>query len=78
MPTIVEKGRIRFCIYPREHIFEPPHVHVWVGNDDVCRIDLNSGEFMEDPPPGERSKILKLYIDNAVIIRQKWDQIHGR
>ena len=53
MPTVAIEGQFRFVVNTRENQFEPPHVHVWVGNEDVCRIELNSGSFMEEPPPGE-------------------------
>ena len=38
MPTVVIEGRFRFVINTRENRFEPPHVHVWVDNQDTCRI----------------------------------------
>ncbi len=78
MPTIVEEGRFRFVIYPRENAFEPPHVHVWIGNEDVCRLELNGEHFMEDPTPGESRNILTAYRKHAVIIRREWDRIHRR
>ena len=51
MPTVAVEGQFRFVVNTRENSFEPPHVHVWVGNEDVCRIELNGGAFMEAPPP---------------------------
>ena len=51
MPTVAVEGQFRFVVNTRENRFEPPHVHVWVGNEDVCRIELNGGVFMENPPP---------------------------
>lgn len=78
MPAIVEEGPFRFVIYTRENYFEPPHVHVWVGNEDICRLELNGGRFMDNPPPGESRNILKAYRKHAEIIRQEWDRIHGR
>ena len=78
MPTIIEEGQFRFVIYTRENDFEPPHVHVWVGNEDVCRLDLNSGRFMENPPPGDYRSILTAYRKHAATIREEWDRIHGR
>ncbi len=53
MPTVAEEGSFRFVIYPRENTFEPPHVHVFVGNEDLCRIELNGQLFMDGPPPGD-------------------------
>ena len=51
MPTVAVQGQFRFVVNTRENSFEPPHVHVWVGNEDVCRIELNAGTFMEAPHP---------------------------
>ena len=68
MPTIVEEGQFRFVIYTRENDFEPPHVH----------LDLNSGQFMENPPSGGYRSILTAYRKHATITREEWDRIHGR
>jgi len=50
MPAVAREGQFRFVVNTRENEFEPPHVHVWVGNEDVCRIELNRRTFMEEPP----------------------------
>ncbi len=76
MPTVAREGQFRFVVNTRENQFEPPHVHVWVGNEDVCRIELNSGIFMEEPPPGEYRRILQVYARHAEAIRMAWDDIH--
>jgi len=78
MPTVVIEGQFRFVVNTRENLFEPPHVHVWVGGDDVCRIELNGGAFMDQPPPGEQRAILGSYQRHALAIRRAWDEIHGR
>ena len=52
MPTVALEGQFRFVVNTRENAFEPPHVHVWVGNEDVCRVELNGGAYMDQPPPG--------------------------
>jgi hypothetical protein len=78
MPAVAMEGQFRFVVNTRENQFEPPHVHVWVGNEDVCRIELNSGEFMEAPPPGEQRQIVEAYRRHAEAIRRTWDEIHGR
>ena len=70
MPTVAREGQFRLVVATRENEFEPPHVHVWVGNEDACRIDLNSGRFMEEPPPGEYRSILQAYSRHAVAIRK--------
>jgi hypothetical protein len=62
----------------RENDFEPPPVHLWICNKDVCRMELNSGRFMENPPPGEYRNILAAYRKHAEAIRREWDKIHAR
>jgi hypothetical protein len=78
MPTVALEGQLKFVVNTRENAFEPPHVHVWAGNEDVCRIELNSGNFMEEPPPGMLRDILEAYSKHAAAIRETWDRIHGR
>lgn len=78
MPTVVIEGRFRFVVNTRENDFEPPHVHVWVGNEDVCRIELNAGRFMDEPPSGEYRSVLLAYRRHADAIRRIWDSVHGR
>ncbi|MSP78500.1 MAG: DUF4160 domain-containing protein [Dehalococcoidia bacterium] len=78
MPVAAQEGRLRFRINPREDLREPPHVHVWEGNEDVCRIELNGGGFMDEPPPGEAHTILEAYRRHADAIRKIWNEIHGR
>lgn len=78
MPTVAREGQFRFVVNTRENDFEPPHVHVWVGNEDVCRIELNSGRFMDTPPPGEYRNILQAYTRHAEEMRRTWDEIHHR
>ena len=58
MPTVAVEGQFRFVVNTRENSFEPPHVHVWVSNEDVCRVELNAGTFMEAPPPGNFRDIM--------------------
>ena len=78
MPTVAREGQYRFVVNTRENEFEPPHVHVWVGNEDVCRIELNSAGFMDEPPPGEHRSILQAYGRYAEAIRRTWEGIHHR
>ena len=79
MPTVITEGQYRFVIHTRENKFEPPHVHVIIGGgDDECRIRLNDGEYMDDPPPGQLGAILDVYEQHAEEIRAKWDEIHER
>jgi hypothetical protein len=78
MPTVATEGQFSFKVNTRENLFEPPHVHVWVGNEDVCRIELNGGKYMDEPPPGRWRDIMQAYATHAVAIRAEWDRIHGR
>ena len=78
MPTVAREGQFRFVVNTRENAFEPPHVHVWVGGEDACRIELNGGTYMDEPPPGNYRNIMLAYAKHAVAIRSEWDRIHGR
>ena len=78
MPTIAKEGQFRFVIYSRENEFEPPHVHIFIGREDVSRLELNGGQFMENPPRGNYREILKIYSKYAEVIRCEWDRIHRR
>ena len=73
MPTVAREGQSRLVVNTRENQFDPPHVHVWVGNEDVCRIELNSETFMEEPPTGEYRNILEAYSRHAEAIMKTWD-----
>ena len=35
MPKVTQDGEFTFIIHTRELPFEPPHVHVWFGGDEV-------------------------------------------
>ena len=78
MPTVAMEGQFRFVVNTRENGFEPPHVRVWVGNEDVCCIELNDGTYMDHPSPGDFRDILRAYSKYAEDIRNPWDNIHGR
>ena len=58
MPAVVLVGQFRFVINTTEKDSEPPLVPVWVGNEDVCRIELAGGTYM-DEPPGDYRDILR-------------------
>jgi hypothetical protein len=70
MPTVAFEGQFKFVINTRENTFEPPHVHVWIGNEDLCRIELNGGSYMENPPPGMFRDIMLAYRKHAATIRK--------
>ena len=51
MPTVATEVQFRFVVNTRENEFEPPHVHVWVGNEDVCRMSSTaSGSWTSRRP----------------------------
>ena len=61
-----------------ENALEPPHVYGWVGNEYVCRIELNGGTYMDQLPPGDFRDIMQAYARHAAEIRETWDAIHRR
>ncbi|MFB6285728.1 MAG: DUF4160 domain-containing protein [Candidatus Bipolaricaulia bacterium] len=76
MPTVARDGEFAFIVHTRELPFEPPHVHVVFGGDEV-RIELGANLFMEAPPEGKRRAILKAYERHVDEIRRIWEEIHG-
>lgn len=48
MPTVVQDGGYSFIVHTRELPFEPPHVHVAFGGEEV-RIELLGGTSRSDP-----------------------------
>ena len=68
MPTVAREKGIEFIVHTRELPFEPPHVHVRFGDDEV-RIELNGGTFLEEPPPGKRRAIVQAYVRHVEEIR---------
>ena len=76
MPTVVREGEFSFIVHTREFPFEPPHVHVSFGGEEV-RIELLGGTFMEDPPPGKRRAIVVVFRRHVATIWKAWDEIHG-
>lgn len=78
MPTVAIVGQYQFVIRTREFDFEPPHVHVRVGNEDWARILLDNGEYSHEPPPGHYRAILEAFDIHAATIREEWFRIHAR
>ena len=78
MLTVEVEWRFCFVVNARGNAFEPPPVHVWVSNEDVCRIELNGGGYMDQPPPGNFRDIMQAYARHAAEIRETWDAIHRR
>ena len=69
MATVAMDGQSRFVVNARENGFEPPHWHVCDGDEDVCRIELNGGTYMDSPPSGGFREILSAYSKYAGDIR---------
>ena len=78
MPTVARDGPFEFKVYPRENEFEPPHVHVWYENSDACRLNLDSGQDLDEPPPRRWNDILAAYARHAGRIRAEWDRLQRR
>lgn len=68
-------GEFRFIVHTDELPFEPPHVHVRFGGQEV-RIELEGGTFMDEPPSGKYRAILEAYARHAKEIRATWARIH--
>lgn len=77
MPTVAREKGIEFIVHTRELPFEPPHVHVRFGDDEV-RIELNGGTFLEEPPPGKRRAIVQAYARHVGEIRLAWGRFHEK
>ena len=54
VPAVAMERQFRFVVNTRDNGFEPPHVHVWVCDEDVWRIELNGGTYIDCPPPCRR------------------------
>ena len=76
MPTVSRFDQGRFVVYPNDH--NPPHVHVMLTDGSSCRIELLSGDFMDDPPRGRRREIMKAYYENVEAIWSEWERLHPR
>ena len=77
MPTVARDGEFEFIVHTHELPFEPPHVHVRFGGEEV-RIELSGGTFMDEPPRGKGRAILEAYKRNAAEIRAFWSEIHDK
>ena len=78
MPTVAIEGPFQFRIHTNELPYEAPHVHIYVGSENLCRIELYGGEFMDAPPVGIRRPIRGAYRKHVVEIVRAWERIHGR
>lgn len=76
-PRVAQEGEFTFIIHTRELPYEPPHVHVWCSEGEF-RINLLTGDFLEEPPVGKRRKLLAAYARHATAIRQAWQEYQER
>lgn len=82
MPVVITEGRFNFVVYEGERPIEPSRVHVFEGDVDVRRINLESGTFMGPvyPPQEEGSAILQEYRKYAVLYPRglrRWQDKHS-
>ena len=75
-PKIVKEGGIEFWIYPKESGLESPHVHVYMG-EQMVRINLRTGDFMDQAPRGKKRAIMKTFRKYQDIILAAWEEFHG-
>ena len=83
MPTVAMEGQFRFVVNTRENGFEPPHVRVRVGNEDLCRIELNGDTYMDHPSPrrlsGHTEDVLEIRRGHQEHFEQhSWEVTDGR
>jgi hypothetical protein len=76
-PTVVRDGEFTFVVHPREPPYEPPHVHVEFGDEEV-RINLEDGTFLEAPPAGKRRALLRAFQRHIWEIRACWKRVRPR
>lgn len=81
MATVAREGEFVFVVHSREFPYEPPHVHVRLGDGTDVRIELSGGTFMKPDedrvPPGKRRALLEAYKRQAAEILKVWSKIHG-
>ena len=75
MAVVARTHGLRLVIYPNDH--NPPHVHIRLSNGEECRINLLTGDFMDDPPRGLRRTIMRAYVENIEAVWSAWDSYHG-
>jgi len=76
-PTVARDGEFTFVVHLREPPYEPPHVHVEFGDEEV-RINLDDGSFLEDPPTGKRRTLLRAFRRHSWEILACWTRVRQR
>jgi hypothetical protein len=72
---VAREGEFVFVVHARELPYEPPHVHVEFGDEEV-RINLDDGTFLDEPRPGKARRVMRAYRWHATRIREVWDRLH--
>ena len=78
MPTVAIVGQYQFVIRTREFDFEPPHVHVRVGNEDWARILQDNGDILMSRLRDIIARSSRAFDAHAATIREEWFRIHAR
>lgn len=74
-------GGVKLYVYSNDH--PPPHVHIQLKSHPGAklRINLETGEFMDDAPRGVDTKKLKGFqsaiLENHEILAAWWQDYHG-
>jgi hypothetical protein len=74
-------GGVKLYVYSNDH--PPPHVHIKLSShpDDKIRINLETGEYMDDAPRGLARKRLKgiqtAVRENHDVLASWWEKHHG-
>ncbi|WP_165788069.1 DUF4160 domain-containing protein [Arthrobacter glacialis] len=72
----IKQDKIKLTVYTNDH--NPPHCHVDVKGEShgKLRIDLSTGEFMEDVPKkikSQQTRIMTLFTQNQEALSKLWD-----
>ena len=72
MPTISSFYGIKICLFI-DHL--PPHIHIYYKNE-VYRLNLNNGKFMENKVPKTLRKLINIwYNDNKDDLFNAWNKM---
>lgn len=76
MPTIIIYGKVRFCIYPKDH--RPPHVHV-ISGDAHAKFEILTGHCISSV--GFSSRAIKKLSEKVLLHRrvliEAWKEFEG-
>lgn len=75
------QGGVILRVFPNDHA--PPHVHIEVSSHPHAKIRINlaTGDLLDDPPRGLPTKKLKriqaLVHENRAALATSWEKYHG-